>query len=333
MSEHVLIIAEIGVNHNGSLEMAKEMVRKVKECGADIAKFQTALPEKLISKSAPKAEYQKETTGSSENQLEMIKKITLPLEAYGELSEYCRKLGIEFLSTPFDLESIDYLDSIGMRLWKIPSGEVTNLPYLEKIGQTGYPVIMSTGMCTLEEIGNAIDVLRVKGTQDIRILHCTTEYPAPMEDVNLKAMDTLRETFGLETGYSDHTEGIEVAIAAVARGAAVIEKHFTLDRNLDGPDHKASTEPDEFARMVRSIRNIEQALGSSEKKVTESERKNIAVARKSIVAARAIRAGEILNEDNLTTKRPGNGISPMRWHEVIGTNAIRDFEEDELIEL
>ncbi|WP_027869582.1 N-acetylneuraminate synthase [Eubacterium sp. AB3007] len=333
MDRHTKIIAEIGVNYNGSMEIAKRMVDEIARCGVDVAKFQTAVPENLVSRFAQKADYQKETTGGEESQLEMIRKIMLPLEAFAEVKAYCEKAGVEFLSTPFDLESIDYLDSLGMRLWKIPSGEVTNLPYLIKIARTGYPVIMSTGMCTLTEISEAVDVLNHYGAGDLTILHCTTEYPAPKDEVNLRAMDTLRETFGVPIGYSDHTEGIEVSLAAVARGATVIEKHFTLDKNMEGPDHKASTEPAEFRQMVQSIRNIERALGQGGKTVSPSEARNMTAARKSIVAARKITQGEVFTEDNLTTKRPGDGISPMRWFEVIGQKAPKDFEQDEKVVL
>ncbi len=332
MSRHTKIIAEIGVNHNGQIDLAKKMVDEIARCGADTAKFQTTVPEKLVSKFAGKAEYQKETTGSDESQLEMIRKITLPLDAFEEMKRYCEKTGVEFLSTPFDFESIDYLDSIGMRLWKIPSGEVTNLPYLIRIAKTGYPVIMSTGMCTLQEIRDAVSVLDKYGAGDLTILHCTTEYPAPVDEVNLKAMETLRDEFHRPVGYSDHTEGIDVSIAAAAMGACVIEKHFTLDRSMEGPDQRASTEPGPFRQMVQSIRTIERALGEGGKTVSASERKNIAVARKSIVAARPIAKGELFTEENLTTKRPGDGLSPMKWFDVIGKKAPRDFDEDEKVE-
>lgn len=328
-----LIIAEAGVNHNGSIELAFKLIDAAKMAGADIVKFQTGKPELLVSRFAQKAEYQKRNTGNDESQLEMLRKIIFPFETYKKLSDYCNKVGIEFLSTPFDLESIDYLDSIGCRLWKIPSGEITNYPYLVKIAKTGYPIIMSTGMCNLEEIEAAIKVLKDNGCGEISLLHCTTEYPAPLVDVNLKAMDTLREKFGYEVGYSDHTKGIEIPIAAVAMGATIIEKHFTLDKNMEGPDHKASLEPQELKAMVDAIRNIEKAIGNGIKVPSESEIKNIAIARKSIVAKRNIKVGEKLTEENITTKRPGNGISPMRWNEILGTTAKRDFSEDELIEL
>ena len=331
--EKVLIIAEAGVNHNGSLELAYELVDKAKEAGADIVKFQTGIPEKLISRFAEKAQYQKETTGDDESQLDMIRKLMLGFDEFVLLKEYCEKKDIRFLSTPFDLSSIEFLDGLGVSFWKIPSGEITNLPYLIKVAKTGKDVILSTGMSTLHEVEDAIDLLNDNGAGNITLLHCTTEYPAPYTDVNLMAMKTMRDRFGLDVGYSDHTVGIEIPIAAVAMGATVIEKHFTLDRNMEGPDHRASMEPDELALMIRSIRNVEMAMGSGKKAPSESEKKNIAIARKSIIAARDIMKGEMLTEDNLTTKRPGNGISPMRWSEVIGTFAVRDFTEDEMIEI
>ena len=328
-----LIIAEAGVNHNGRLDLALKMVDEAKRAGADIVKFQTAIPERVISRYADKAEYQKETTGNEESQLEMCRRIHLKLSDYDIIKEYCEEVGIEFLSTPFDLESIDYLEKLGMKLWKIPSGEITNLPYLIKIAKTGKPVIMSTGMAELKEVEEAVNVLKEGGAGEITLLHCTTEYPAPFDSINLKAMNTLREKFGTKVGYSDHTTGIEVVVAAVSLGATVIEKHFTLNRNLEGPDHKASLEPEELEVMVNKIRIIEKALGDGVKRAAEAEKKNIAIARKSIVAAKDIKKGEILSEDNITTKRPGNGISPMQWFEVLGTEAIRDFGEDELIEV
>lgn len=329
----VLIIAEAGVNYNGSLELACRMVDEAKRAGADIVKFQTGKAESVISKYAEKAEYQKETTGKDESQLEMIKKVLLKYEDFIPLKAYCEKVGIRFLSTPFDIESIRFLAQLGCSLWKIPSGEITNYPYLLEIAKTGKPIIMSTGMCTMEEIERAIHVLKTNGAGDIRLLHCTTEYPAPYEDVNLKAMETLREAFGVEVGYSDHTKGIEIPVAAVAMGATIIEKHFTLDRNMDGPDHKASLEPDELCAMVTAIRHVEKALGTGAKEPAASEIKNINVARKSIVALKGIKKGEKFSVDNITTKRPGSGISPMRWNEVLGQCAKRNFREDELIEL
>ena len=329
----VLIIAEAGVNHNGSLDLALKMVDEAKRAGADIVKFQTAIPEKVISKYADKAEYQKKTTGNEESQLEMCKRIHLKLSDYDIIKKYCEEVGIEFLSTPFDLESIDYLEKLGMRLWKIPSGEITNLPYLIKIAKTGKPVIMSTGMAELNEVEEAVNVLKENGAGEITLLHCTTEYPAPFESVNLRAMNTLREKFGTEAGYSDHTVGFEAAVAAAVLGASVIEKHFTLNHNMEGPDHKASLEPEELEIMINNIRLIEKALGDGVKRPAEAEKKNISIARKSIVAAKDIKKGEIFTEENITVKRPGSGISPMKWFEVLGTEAVRDFGEDELIEL
>ncbi|MCR5368525.1 N-acetylneuraminate synthase [Eubacterium ruminantium] len=328
----VLIIAEAGVNHNGSLEMAKKLVDAAKSCGADIVKFQTAKLESLVSKAAHMADYQKKNTGVEESQKEMLSKLLLSFEDFVELARYCKEVGIKFLSTPFDIESIRFLNDM-QDIWKIPSGEITNYPYLVEIGKTKKKVILSTGMAEMEEIQSAIDVLKENGTEDITILHCTTEYPAPIKDVNLNVMQTMRDAFGYPVGYSDHTQGIEVSLAAATLGATVIEKHFTLDRNLPGPDHKASLELDELKAMVDGIRKIELALGSNEKKPSEIELKNRLVARKSIVAKKAIKAGEELTEDNITTKRPGSGINPMKWNEVIGTKAVRDFEEDELIEL
>ena len=328
----VYIIAEAGVNHNGSFELACKLVDAAKEAGVDCIKFQTFKSSKLVSHNAQKADYQKDTTGDG-SQVEMLKKLELSYEEFLALKDYCDKVGICFLSTPFDFDSIDFLNSIDMPFWKIPSGEVTNLPYLVALAKTGKPIVMSTGMCEMFEIGAAINVLRENGTEDIKLLHCNTEYPTPFEDVNLKAMQTMHAVFDLEVGYSDHTNGIEVPVAAVALGATLIEKHFTLDRNMEGPDHKSSLEPDELKDMVSCIRHIEQALGTGEKKPSPSERKNIAVTRKSIVAKNYIKEGELLTAYNITVKRPGTGISPMRWHEVIGTKAVRNFQEDELIEL
>lgn len=323
------------MNHNGDYNRAVEMVYAAKAAGADYVKFQTAVPELVISSVAPKAEYQKETTGEGESQLEMCRKIHLKLDDYAPLAQLCREVGIGFMSTPFDLVSIDCLAPLGMDYWKIPSGEITNLPFLRKIARKGGKVILSTGMCELEEVEAAMRVLTDNGLQrsDISLLHCNTQYPTPMRDVNLRAMDALRTLNPGAVGYSDHTQGIEVPVAAVAMGAQIIEKHFTLDKNLPGPDHKASLEPAELAAMVSAIRNIEQAIGSGQKHVSESERPNIEVARKSIVAARDIKAGELLTEENITVKRPGNGVSPMLWDSVIGTKAIRDFKADHLIEL
>lgn len=335
--QHVLIIAEAGVNHNGSIEIAKQLVDKAVEAGVDIIKFQTFKAEKLVSKSAKQAEYQKRNIGSKadDSQLNMLKKLELSEKDHQTLIDYCQQKGIQFFSTAFDMESIEYLHSLNLGLWKIPSGEITNYPYIKKIAQYHEPVILSTGMCELDDVSAAVNVLLKNGVQrnQITILHCNTEYPTPYEDVNLLAMLELEKEFQTKVGYSDHTKGIEVPIAAVALGASVIEKHFTLDRNMEGPDHKASLEPDELKSMITAIRNIEKILGTGKKTVSESERKNIAIARKSIVAACPIKKGEILSEQNITVKRPGTGISPMRWEEVIGTKAIKDFKEEDLIEL
>lgn len=333
---HTLIIAEAGVNHNGSLELAKRLIDAAADAGVDYVKFHTFKAENLVTKSAKQAEYQKKNIGDGDDsQYQMLKNLELSLVDHEVLIGYCKQKGVRFFSTAFDLESIDYLASLNLPLWKIPSGEIINYPYLRKIARQGQTVILSTGMCDMTDIKNALDILIKFGLikDQITILHCNTEYPTPFEDVNLRAMLTIKEAFGIKVGYSDHTRGIEVPIAAVALGAEVIEKHFTLDRNLPGPDHKASLEPDELKAMVRAIRNIEQAMGDGEKKVTVSEGKNIAIARKSIVAAHPIKKGEILSEENLTVKRPGIGISPMQWDEIVGTIAIRDYNEDELIEL
>ncbi len=329
----VLIIAEVGVNHNGDINLAKKMILEAKRCGVDIVKFQTAKLELLVTRNAGKAEYQKVSIDDYESQYEMLKKLLLSFQDFEELSHYCREIGIGFLSTPFDLSSIEFLKQLDMPFWKIPSGEITNLPYLIKIANLHMPVLLSTGMSTMDEIQAAVATLQENGCGEITLLHCTTEYPTPYTDVNLKAMKILENTFAMAVGYSDHTAGIEVPIAAVAMGATVIEKHFTLDRNMEGPDHKASLEPNELASMVRAIRNVEMALGDGVKAPTESEMKNIPIARKSIIASRKIKKGEIFSENNITTKRPGNGISPMRWFEVLGKKAQRDFEEDELIVL
>ena len=333
--KRVIIIAEAGVNHNGDYQRAVDMVYAAKEAGADYVKFQTAVPELVISSVAPKAEYQKETTGNNESQLEMCRKIHLKLDDYLPLSELCREVGIGFMSTPFDLVSIDCLAPLGMDFWKIPSGEITNLPYLRKIAAKVGKVILSTGMSELPEIEAAMNVIEAGGIQrsDISLLHCNTQYPTPMRDVNLRAMEQLRSMHPGMVGYSDHTTGIEVPVAAVAMGAEIIEKHFTLDKSLPGPDHRASLDTAELRAMVNAIRNIELAIGDGEKHVSDSERPNIEIARKSIIAARDIKTGEILTEENLTVKRPGNGISPMRWDEVVGSRAIRDFKADHLIEI
>jgi N,N'-diacetyllegionaminate synthase len=343
MTNKIIIIAEAGVNHNGNLQLAKEMVLKAKEAGADYVKFQTAVPELVISSIAEKAEYQKETTGAEESQLDMCRAIHLPLEDYDTLKQLCQEVGIGFMSTPFDLVSIDYLTRLKQDYFKIPSGEITNLPYLRRIAAAGFPIIMSTGMSQLEEVRTAIDILTGKSKEypcesaltkdDIIVLHCNTEYPTPFNHVNLKAMLTLHKELGVRTGYSDHTTGIEVPVAAAALGACVIEKHFTLDRNMQGPDHKASLEPHELKQMVDAIRHIEEALGDGDKKPSCGEMANAPVARKSIVAARDIKKGEIFTEENITVKRPGTGLSPMLWDTVLGKKAVKDFAYDSLIEI
>jgi len=329
------IIAEAGVNHNGSLKLAQRLVDVAVEAGANAVKFQTFKAENVISKFAQMAEYQKKNLGVEKSQLEMVKELELSFDDFVELKNYCDKKGIMFLSTPFDIESARFLKDLGLEIFKIPSGEITNYPLLREIGSYGKKIILSTGMADLGEIENALDVLTEFGTkkENITVLHCNTEYPTPFEDVNLKAMLTIKETFKVNVGYSDHTLGIEVPIAAVALGARVIEKHFTLDKNLPGPDHKASLEPNELKAMVNAIRNIEKALGNGIKKPSKSEIKNIQIARKSIIAKKDIKAGEIFTEENITTKRPGTGITPMRWNEVIGKLARRDFKKDEEIEL
>lgn len=334
-SPHTIIIAEAGVNHNGDFGLAVEMIDAAAEARADYVKFQTAVPEEVISCYAPKAEYQKETTGAAESQLDMCRRIHLPLTAYAELSRLCREKGIGFMSTPFDLPSVDCLAGLDMDYWKIPSGEITNLPYLRRIARAGRRVIMSTGMALIPEIEAAVKVLTDGGVAlaDIALLHCTTQYPAPYASVNLRAMDALRGLGVGMVGYSDHTQGIEVPVAAVAMGAQIIEKHFTLDRNMEGPDHKASLEPAELASMVSSIRHIELAIGSGEKQVAEAERPNILIARKSIVARRPIAKGEIFTEENLAVKRPADGLSPMLWDSVIGRKACADFLADQPITL
>ena len=329
----VTIIAEAGVNHNGSLEMAKEMARVAKECGADIVKYQTAVPELVVSRFAEKAAHQKETTDAAESQLDMIRKLHFSFEGHRELKEYCDQIGIQYLSAPFDIPSVRFLASLKLPLLKIPSGEITNLPYLEEVGKTKIPVLLSTGMSTLNEITDALGILDDNGCPEATVLHCNTQYPTPYEDANLSAMLELFDQFGLPVGLSDHTPGWECDVAATVLGATVIEKHFTLDKSLPGPDQKASLDPAEFKAMVQAVRHVEAAIGDGRKHVTASEAPNKPIARKSIVAARAIRAGEVFTADNLTTKRPGDGISPMRWYEVLGQTAKRDFAEDEKIEL
>lgn len=328
----IFIIAEAGVNHNGSLEIAKKMIDAAVKAGVDAVKFQTFKADSLVQKNAHKAAYQQENAvDKEETQYEMLQKLELTEQMHRELMQVCAENKILFLSTPFDIDSIHMLAECGVSIMKVPSGEITNYPYLREIGRTGKPVILSTGMCELEEVKAAAAVLKENGSRDITLLHCNTEYPTPMCDVNLRAMQTLRAETGLPVGYSDHTQGIEVPIAAAAMGAVVIEKHFTLDRNMEGPDHAASLEPEELCAMVRAVRNIESALGDGEKKPSPSEIKNRDVARKSIVARRAIRKGEAFTEENLTAKRPGSGISPMRWKDVIGLTADRNYERDEMI--
>jgi N,N'-diacetyllegionaminate synthase len=333
ISQHVFVIAEAGVNHNGEFELARRLVDVAVEAGADAVKFQTFKAEKLASRFAAMAEYQKKNTAKDESQVDMIKRLELSDDDHLRLQAYCRERGIMFFSTAFDLDSLDFLKSLGLDLFKIPSGEITNLPYLEKIARLAKDVILSTGMCDLADVQAAVQTLETAGLKRsaITVLHCNTEYPTPFHDVNLLAMPALGAALRTRFGYSDHTLGIEVPIAAVALGATVIEKHFTLDRTMSGPDHRASLEPAELKAMVRAIRHIESALGCVEKSPTASEIKNRAIARKSIVASRTIRQGEIFTAENLTTKRPGSGISPMRWYDVLGTKASRDYEEDELI--
>ena len=333
MSSKVFIIAEAGVNHNGSLDLAKKLIDVASESGANAVKFQTFKAEKLVSKNAQKADYQKQTTNKTESQFDMIKKLELDMDTHKELIAYCETKNIMFLSTPFDHDSIELLNDLGLEIFKIPSGEITNLPYLRHIGKLNKKVILSTGMADIGEIEDALDILINTGTkkENITILHANTMYPTPMEDVNLKAMVTIGNTFDISYGYSDHTLGIEVDIAAVAMGACCIEKHFTLDKTMEGPDHKASLEPNELNAMVKAIRNIELALGSSAKKPSKSESPNIQIARKSIVALKNIKQGETLSEENITVKRPGMGINPMRWDEIVGSIANKNYKEDELI--
>ncbi|MHB8108790.1 MAG: N-acetylneuraminate synthase [Syntrophorhabdaceae bacterium] len=330
----VFVIAEAGVNHNGSLEMAVQMVDKAVAAGADAVKFQTFKAENVVTAAAPKAVYQKESTGADGSQLEMIRDLELDETAHTSLHQYCRYKGIQFLSSPFDLESVDLLNRLGLEIFKIPSGEITNLPYLRKLGALKRRLILATGMANLGEIEDALDVLAESGTPlgSITVLHCTTEYPTLFEDVNLKAMITIRNAFpGITVGYSDHTVGIEVPIAAVALGATVIEKHFTLDRHLPGPDHRASLEPLELTAMISGIRNIEKALGTGIKKPSPAELRNRPVVRKSIIAALPVNKGETFTEMNLTVKRPGTGINPMRWDEMISRKAEKDYKKDEII--
>lgn len=331
--EKILIIAEAGVNHNGDIKLAKKLALTAKECGADVVKFQTAELASLVSKYAMMADYQKKNIGKESSQYQMLEKLLLNYDEFRELSSYCNKIGIQFLSTPFDIKSVRFLEDLKCNFWKIPSGEITNLPYLIEIAKTHKPVIMSTGMCTMDEIEAAVKILEKYNSGEIILLHCTTEYPVPYNHVNLKAMSALHNKFLKSVGYSDHTKGIEISIAAVAMGAVVIEKHFTLDKNMEGPDHKASLEPYELKAMVNAIRNIESAMGTGIKQPFPEEFENRSAARKSIVANKNILKGEIFTEYNIATKRPGTGISPMEWFHVLGKTAKKDFKEDELIEL
>ena len=333
MTQRTLIIAEAGVNHNGDIDMAKKLIDVAAEAGADFIKFQTFSADRLVTHTAMKADYQIKTTERNESQLEMLRRLELTPAMHKELIAHCALRNISFFSTGFDIESVDLLVSLGQNQFKIPSGEITNLPYLRHIGQLGKPIIISTGMATLGEIEAAIEVLEQSGTSraNLTVLHCTTEYPTPMVDVNLRAMQSIHKAFGVEVGYSDHTQGFEVAIAAVALGASVIEKHFTLDCNLPGPDHKASLEPHELKAMVAAIRNIEIALGDGIKRLTPCETKNKPIARKSLVASHPIKAGEVFSTQNITAKRPGTGISPMRWDEFMGQIALKEYDEDDLI--
>lgn len=326
------IIAEAGVNHNGDVKIAYKLCDAAKKAGVDAVKFQIFNPEKLVTKDAKKAGYQDKNDKSSSSQLEMLKKLSLTNDEFKSIANYCNKIGVKFMATAFDEDSVDFLYSLGVDTIKVPSGEITNLPYLEKIAKLWNRIIVSTGMATLDEIKAAYNILKRNGAT-VTVLHCTTEYPAPFETVNLKAMQFLGDQLGIEYGYSDHTKGIEVPVAAVALGASVIEKHFTLDKNMDGPDHKASINPDELTQMVNAIRNVEKSLGEAKKIVNDCEIANRSVVRKSIVAKRDINVGEVFDENNLTTKRPGTGISPMEWYNVLGKKAKRSFKKDELIEL
>ncbi len=332
-SDKVFIIAEAGVNHNGSIDIAKKLIDVASASGANAVKFQTFKAENLAAKNAEKANYQMETTNNKESQFCMLKKLELDIEAHKKLISYCDKKSIMFLSSPFDQDSVRLLDDLGLTTFKIPSGEITNLPYLRYIGKLNKKIILSTGMANINEIKDALEILIQAGTKknNITVLHANTEYPTPMEDVNLKAMVTIGNTFDVSYGYSDHTLGIEVDIAAVAMGATCIEKHFTLDCNMEGPDHKASLEPNGLKAMVKAIRNIELAIGNGKKKPSKSELQNIPIVRKSIVAKFSIKKGDILNENNLAIKRPGKGLNPMKWDEIIGTKAIKDYKEDEPI--
>ncbi len=329
--QKIFIIAEAGVNHNGDIDIAKKMIDAASEAGVDAVKFQTFKAEKIVSMNAPKAEYQIENSNNTESQFQMLKKLEIDKRTHIELMKYCKEKNVMFLSTPFDIDSIHMLVELGIGIIKIPSGEITNLPYLREVARQKKKVILSTGMSNMQEVKDAVQVLKQYGAEDITVLHCNTQYPTPMEDVNLRAMIHMKHELNLEVGYSDHTQGVEVPVAAVAMGAAVIEKHFTLDKTMEGPDHKASLEPNELKEMVKAIRNIEKALGNGEKNKTESEVDNVVIVRKSIVAACKIEKGELFTEKNLTVKRPGNGISPMKWDEMIGKVADKTYEADEMI--
>lgn len=333
MNSGVYIIAEAGVNHNGNFELAKKLVLAAREAGADAVKFQTFKAENLVTKTAKKAAYQVENTGNDDSQYTMLKKLELSYKEFSELKLFCEKVGIDFISTPFDLESVAFLNRINVNCFKIPSGEITNYPYLVSIAKTGKKIILSTGMSTMQEVKDCIEVLEQHGAGEIAVLHCTTEYPANPHDVNLKAIPNLARECCLPVGYSDHTQGLEISLAAVAIGAKIIEKHFTMDKNMAGPDHKASIEPNELHKLVTAIRHVETALGNGIKQPMKAEKSNIEIVRKSIVAKTDIIEGQIFTEDNLTTKRPGLGINPMRWHDVIGKKAKRNFTADEMIEL
>lgn len=327
-----IIIAEAGVNHNGNINLAKKLVDVACDAGADYVKFQTFKSEKLVNKTAVQADYQITNTKKIESQLDMLKRLELSYQEFDELESYCNLKNIKFLSTAFDFESIEFLKG-KLDFYKIPSGEITNLPYLEKVAKLELPIVMSTGMANMQEVKEALDILLKNGVpkDEVTILHCNTEYPTPMEDVNLSAMLSIQKELGVKIGYSDHTLGFEISIAAVAMGATVIEKHFTLDKEMEGPDHKASLDPEELKAMVRGIRNIEKAIGNGIKEPSKSEQKNIAIARKSIVALTDIKKGTIFTESNITVKRPGTGISPMKWNEFIGSKATKDYFEDDLI--
>ena len=338
MNNHTIIIAEAGVNHNGDINLAKKLIDAAADAGADYVKFQIFKTELLVSKKAKKAEYQiKNQKAENNSQFDMLKKLELAEDTHYELINYCKQKNIKFLSTAFDFQSIDFLASLNIDFFKIPSGELTNYPYLKKIAEKQLPVVISTGMADLQEIKQALGVFNLhnfyKNNKNITVLHCSSEYPTPMELVNLSAMNTIGQEFNVAIGYSDHTLGIEIPIAAVAMGATVIEKHFTLDNNLPGPDHKASLEPDELKNMVLSIRNIEKAMGNGKKEPNKLEKKNKPLVRKSIIAKQNIKKGEILTEKNITTKRPGTGLSPFLWDKVIGTKAVKDFNTDDFIDI